>query len=281
MKAYLTKTFLIVMGLCAALSLSAQTTENFVRKYNSLVSRVGYTGVGVEYLLDSWERADSTDINYMLARFNYYMEKSQRDTVIVSRASRYIGMQPVMSLKDSSGRQVNYFNEVLYDERYYNRAMHMLDRAIVKNNARLDLYCTKAETMIAHDKYSAEASSAFILKMIERHYKARTKWEHPGMSAAPDNKTFEDIILSYCFDYYRIGGNSCMEAFNNVSTAMLKNKASDSAFTDNVGTYLFLVKKDYKKAAKMYSAALKKNPEDEVAKKNLELVKSRLSGKKR
>ena len=71
MKVYLTKTFLIVMGLCAALSLSAQTTENFVRKYNSLVSRVGYTGVGVEYLLDSWERADSTDINYMLARFNY------------------------------------------------------------------------------------------------------------------------------------------------------------------------------------------------------------------
>ena len=72
-----------------------------------------------------------------------------------------------------------------------------------------------------------------------------------------------------------------MEAFNNVSTAMLKNKAADTAFMDNVGTYLFLVKKDYKKAAKMYSAALKKNPEDEVAKKNLELVKSRLSGKKR
>ena len=44
--------------LCGTLLAAAQTTkEDFLRRYNNLVDRVGPTGVGVETLLDNWAAA--------------------------------------------------------------------------------------------------------------------------------------------------------------------------------------------------------------------------------
>lgn len=259
-----------------AVSASAQTTENFLRRYNLLVSRVGYTGIGVENLLDSWRRADSTDINYRIAMYNYCIEKSQRDTIVKSTTMRYLGMDPIMSLNDSTGRKINYFRETLYDTKLYNKALYHLDKAIEKNNVRIDLYCVKADILINYGKTDATISSGFIMKMIERNYKSKSKWETASSSSSVKEEDFENEILNFCYHYYRIGSASCLEAFNNISAAMVKNKAHNTAFLDNMGAFCFVCRKDYKKAAKFYSQALKKNPEDAVARQNLEKVNAHL-----
>ena len=48
----------LLLAVCACMSLRAQdTSEAFVSRYDALVKRVGYSGVGVETLLDRWEEA--------------------------------------------------------------------------------------------------------------------------------------------------------------------------------------------------------------------------------
>ena len=44
-------------------SFAQQSDVDYLGRYNRLVSRVGFSGVGVENLLDKWYQADSTDVN--------------------------------------------------------------------------------------------------------------------------------------------------------------------------------------------------------------------------
>ena len=79
----------------------------FERKYDLLVSQLGPAGVGVETVLDNWEAEDSTDAKMLLGRFSYYFAKSQTGAVVQKPQSRYLGMEPILSLKDSTGNDVD------------------------------------------------------------------------------------------------------------------------------------------------------------------------------
>ena len=64
-------TFLLALAL--PLTLLAQTPqEDYVRRYNNLVSRVGPAGVGVETLLDRWAEEYPDDTQQLLARFSLF-----------------------------------------------------------------------------------------------------------------------------------------------------------------------------------------------------------------
>ena len=82
----------------------AQTpdTDRFAERYSLLVSRLGADGVGIETLLDAWEAEDSTDIRLYTARFNYYFAKSRTSSVVTSPERKYLGMEPILHLKDST-----------------------------------------------------------------------------------------------------------------------------------------------------------------------------------
>ncbi len=65
MKRFLT----LFLALALPLTLLAQTPqEDYVRRYNNLISRVGPAGVGVETLLDRWAEEYPDDIQQLLAR---------------------------------------------------------------------------------------------------------------------------------------------------------------------------------------------------------------------
>ena len=70
---------ILILAACllAYVSLSAQT-EKYEQRYNLLVSKLGYAGVGVETVLDAWAKVDSTDHKLIEARFNYYLTYSNR-----------------------------------------------------------------------------------------------------------------------------------------------------------------------------------------------------------
>ena len=44
--------------------------DKYEQRYELLVSKLGYAGVGVETVLNNWEQADPTNPKLMLARFN-------------------------------------------------------------------------------------------------------------------------------------------------------------------------------------------------------------------
>ena len=102
------KLLVLIMAACACLTLSAQdSSEAFMSRYDALVKRVGYSGVGVETLLDRWEKAFPEDPDMLIARFNYYLEKSASTRVVAKPQDRFLGAKPVLTLKDSLGVDVN------------------------------------------------------------------------------------------------------------------------------------------------------------------------------
>ena len=82
---------------------SAQTSQDFLAKYQRQVKMLGADGVGVETIIDRWEEAFPDDGDMLEARFLYNYLKSQSTDVVRKDGAKYLGAAPVLSLKDSTG----------------------------------------------------------------------------------------------------------------------------------------------------------------------------------
>ena len=87
---------LSLLALCV--SVSAQTeSERFEQKYDLLVSRLGPAGVGVQVVLDNWQKVDSTNAKMLFGRFSYFFTKAQEPQVVTKPAKKYLGMSLMMN----------------------------------------------------------------------------------------------------------------------------------------------------------------------------------------
>ncbi len=187
----------------------------FERKYDLLVSQLGPAGVGVETVLDNWEAEDSTDAKMLLGRFSYYFAKSQTGAVVHKPQSRYLGMEPILSLKDSTGNDVHYFQVNEFDDELYAKAVKAADRAIAFWPDRLDFRFLKANAYIAYEKESPDMALSY-LKSLAAEGAARTAaWEYEGGEA--DRDFFAEAMQEYCYSFYSIGSPSSYEAFRSLS----------------------------------------------------------------
>ncbi len=273
------KILAIVICALAALSISAQTTENYLSRYNSLVARVGFSGVGVETLIDRWEFADPEDINHMVARFNFYLDRSMRDSVVTSYKLRYLGMEPLLELKDSTGRKMYYYNEKVFDSRSFAKAIECIDRAISTNNTRLDLYLDKAEALVTYDKTLPDGSRDCLLSLVDLNYTKKSKWDFPGVTV--DEDFFLNELQRLLLVYYHTGSEQSLEAFRQVSERVLKHSPKKVIYLDNMGAYYVAAHKNDKKALKYYTAAQKIDPDDIISKQNIALIERRAAARKK
>lgn len=79
-------------------------------------------------------------------------------------------------------------------------------------------------------------------------------------------------MQEYCFAFYRLGTPSSYNAFRTLSERMLLDDPKNTVFLTNMGTYDFIVAKDFKSALKYYKKALKIAPDDYTALKNCVLL---------
>ena len=142
---------LVLAALCMTAMMSAQTpSENYEQRYNMLSSQFGAAGVGVETVLDNWEKVDSTNARLLLARFDFYLTKAQSISVVKKENRRYLGMEPVLVLKDSLQRDIYYYQETFYDDDLYGKAIKTIDKAVNLYPDRIDFRFVKANALIAY-----------------------------------------------------------------------------------------------------------------------------------
>ena len=67
--------FLAALALTLPLLSQTISQEDYLRRYNNLVSRVGADGVGVETLLDKCAADYPEDISQLVARFSLWFTK--------------------------------------------------------------------------------------------------------------------------------------------------------------------------------------------------------------
>ena len=258
----------LLVALMLPVLLFAQTSqEDYIRRFNNLVNRVGPAGVGVETLLDKWAEEYPEDIQQLLARFSFWFNKSQTSNVIQLPQDRYLGREPLLPLTDSLGRKNNYFEDIVYEDESFGLALEALDKAIALEPRRLDLRLLRIDALTAYEKGSPDMALSALKSLADENYRQHPAWTHESLEKV-DDEVFKALLQDYCFTFFRLGTDSSAEAFKSLSEHMLTYSKDDPLFLDNLGSYWFVCKKEYKKARKYYDQVLKKHPDDITAIRN-------------
>lgn len=268
--------FVLAAVLFSSAALAQVSSKDFNDRYQLLVSKLGPSGVGVETLINRWEAAYPDDIEMLIAKFSFYFSKSQSSSVVVKDQDKYLGEKPVFSLKDSTGKAVNYFTENFYDDELFGQAQKALEKAIQLAPHRLDFRFMKTAAYVGYEKESPDMALSDLRSLI-----IYNETQHPSWVYAADGKVDEEFFVAavqeYCYAFFKCATPGSYEAFRELSQTMLTYRPNDVLFLDNMGSYYLVVKKDNKQALKYYNKVLKIKPDDLTAIKNLVLM-ARSSG---
>ncbi len=252
--------------LSCALMYGQDDPAAFKSRYERQVRTVGAAGVGVETILDRWEAAFPDDPAMLEGRYNYFLAKARSTEVVPKDASRYLGAEPVLTLKDSTGRDVYYYQEDFYVDSLFARSQTAIDKAISLQPSELGYRVDKITALMLYEKGSPDLATAELLKLIQYNKTARPSWTYYGL--AVDDDTFVATVQEYCFNFFRFATPGCYEAFRTVSEEMLKIYPKNTDFLSNVGSYWLVYKQKPRQALKWYNKVLKINPKDYTAAKN-------------
>ena len=262
--------------MAMAVSAMAQTADRYRQRYEILVNQFGPAGVGVETVLDNWAKVDSTSADYLFARFSFFFTKAQTTEIVSKPEKKYLGMEPMLTLKDSTGTDVHYYQVNVFDDELYGKAVRAMDKAISLYPERLDFRLMKANAYIAYEKESPDMALPYLLDLAGRE--KERKWTYEDK--AVEKGFFEDALQEYCYSFYSIGTPSTYEAFLALSQKLAYVYPDYLDFSNNIGSYYMIAKEDYKSALKHYAKVLKKDPSNYTAIKNSVLASRKMGNVK-
>ena len=274
--------------MLAAGMVHGQETElraSYKQRYERQVRNVGVVGVGVETILDRWEKDCPDDPEMFKSKFDFNYAKSLSSEVVQNPSSRFLGEKPVLTLKDSTGANVYYYQVNVFDDEYFSLALQSIGRAAELRPHELRYRFDKINALIAYEKDSPDMSYSEIKSLVEEYRSDQNaSWtldsepltQVKGSSVAQE---FSQAMGEYCYALYRIGTPLAYDYFLQLSTIMNKLEPNNTVFIDNIGSYWQVAKRNNKKAEKYYKKALKIDPEDYAATSNLKLIQSSKSRK--
>lgn len=268
--------FLILAASAALFSAQAQdkpTQERYRERYNNLCSNLGITGVGMETLLSRWENDYPQDSEMLSAKFVYYFTKSQSTKAIQLPQSKYLGQKPLLTLKDSLGNDINYFQDVTYDESLFKEGLSAMDKAIQIEPERLDFRFARVTALLSYEKESPDMAASDLRSIIDYNASRKPSWVYEKEKVSPED--FDSLIQEYCASLFQIGSAGCYEAFRSISEKMLSYNAKSTAALSNIGSYYLVAKNDDATALKYYSKVLKLKADDYNTLKNCVLIARR------
>lgn len=273
------KTGLVVAMLFAATMLFAQTSaQEYLSRYVLLVNKLGPDGLGVETLVKKWEADFPDDVDMLCAKYNYYHTKSQHSEVVPKEQEKYLGEKPILSLKDSTGANVHYFTETIYDDEMYGIATQALDKAIRLRGDDVSLRFTKISSLLGYEKDSPDMATQALRSLIDYHCTAHPLWKY-GQEPFSE-ESFLATMSDYCYYLFRVASPASFESFKSVSEKLLSYYPKNTDFLNNIGSYYLVAQKDYKTAMKYYGKTLKLDPDNYAAIKNCVLASRKLGNAK-
>ncbi len=259
------KVIYVLMAMVLSYAASAQS-QDYQRKYNLLLERVGPAGVGVETLVENWANAEPNSLEMLHARFYYYLTKGQGTEIVFNKEQNYLGLSPVLTLKDSTGADVHYYEVIKYEDELFAEAMRSVDKAISLAPYRLDIRFMKANAYMSYERDCPDMTLSNIMGLVHDYMTSDNKWFYKDASATEphvvETEEFVDMMKQYCIALYSLRTPSSYRAFMKLSERMYGYFPKDADFIGFIGTYHHVAEKDYKTAIKFYNKALKLQPDN-------------------
>lgn len=264
--------------LCGTAVMAQEGQTDFKKEYNRQVSHVGVSGLGVKSIIDRWQAAEPDNPEVYIARFQYCLDISKVDGNVIARSEKkYLGMDPVLALKDSLGNDVFYYQETLYDDAVFSDAMYALDQAIALKPEEMLYQFYKITSLLDFEKDSPDITADEILRLIDRYSANSGKYTYAG-EPCPE-EIFCQGVGEYCYRLFTIGSPASYSYFYTISNRMSKLYPGNTLFIDNIGSYWLVARNNSKKALQFYKKALKIDPTDQVARANIRIIELRQSQK--
>lgn len=274
------KTRLIITffaALSCAMLLAQSAGDDYLAKYQRQVRNAGIAGVGVQTIVDNWIAACPDDARAYEARFNYYFAKSRSTEIQPKNSERYLGQKPVLTLKDSTGRDVNYFQEDVFVDSLFASCLTSIDKALSLQPLELRYHFDKITAMLSYEKDSPDLSYELVNELIDSFVKNKgADWTLDNEALPEDrDEVFCQCIGEFCYTFFQVGSPSSYRYFLALSEKMNKLYPKNPVFLDNIGSYWQVAEKNDKKALKYYKKALKLDPQDYAALNNIRLINRR------
>lgn len=266
-KKILTAALLMVAGaICNA--------QEHQAAYERQVRMVGPAGVGVETIIDRWEKAEPDNPAVHSARFAFLLAKSRSSRVVPMDKPKYLGNAPVMSLKDSAGRDVHYYEVDFFDDEMFTLCLKAIDRAVGLAPSDLRHRADKIGALVLYEKECPDLARDEIISLINYNAAKKPVWTAGGKEVA--DGTLESLVQDYCYTFFRYGTPGGYDAFKVISERMLKLHPKDTGYMNNLGSYYLVYKDEPKKAVRWYDKVLRIKPDDYTAAHNCVLAARRI-----
>lgn len=250
------KYILLSLMFVASMAYAQTDSQSYKKKYDKLVSQVGITGVGVETLLNHWEADDSLNADMLLGRFRYYFVKSQSTEVVKKAENKYLGMEPILKLKDSLDRDVYYYQELMFEDEVFGRSIKVLDKLIGLYPDNLDYKLLKGDAYLSYEKGNPDMAVDYLIALSNETVSRSRDWKFGDKTLGKND--FSELMQDYCYTMFLVGTPASKEAFFNLSETLHELFPDDVNFPNNIGSYYMLMAEN-KTALKWFSKVLKKD----------------------
>lgn len=256
----------------SSLAMAQSDAAGFKAAYDRQVKNVGLSGIGVQTIIERWERADADNLDMLEAKFSYYYAKSRSTEVVPKDRKKYLGQKPVLTLKDSLGNDVFFFEEPVFTDSLFAKGMTSIGKAISLSPKELRYRFYEISGLMDYEKDSPDLAVEKINSLIDEYQADKTGWTLDKQAVEDD--TMCQAVGEYCYNLFNIASDVSYKYFLELSEKMNKLYPTNTAFIDNIGTYYQVAEHNDKKAAKYYKKALKIDPEDYAALTNMRIIRS-------
>lgn len=200
---------------------------------NDFLSRGDYENAKV--LLDEWEKEESDNPELLIGFFNYYLFRNAKDENIVGYMQN---------------GTYGIYAKTFFDEDDLNTAISYLDKALLKNPKRMDIYFGKISSLLKAEKF--EKGTEAINDFLKQYEENKTEWYWSNYSSFTENgwdieRTVIDSLNDYCkmYDYVVDRENS-----KEVIETILSYFPENLIFLNNLSVF-YSYGKEYEKAVEV------------------------------
>jgi tetratricopeptide (TPR) repeat protein len=260
MKRYVLLWLFLIIG-----SIQSTYGQDFNTKFNDLFDKNDV--VGQQKILQRWEKNKPDDPELFVAFYNYYFNKSRKETL--SLTSRPVSKESIVLTKEKDEKAVSYLgSQYSYNKEDFDKSLSYIDKGIEKFPNRLDMRFGKIYALGQVEDYKTFTSE--IIKTLDYSNTNKNQWF--WMESKPVKET-QKFMLNAVQDY--VGqlydaGDDYADNIKIIAETVLKYYPDNVENLSNLAIS-YLIRKDFDNALIPLLKAEKIAPTDFVVLNNIAL----------